>query len=180
VRWQSMHSEVDFRCRIFSVRREHSRQLSTGRAHDFFVIDTPDWVTVVPVTADDDVVMVRQFRHGIGALTLEFPAGLVDPSDASSAVAAARELREETGCSAATFEVLGVVHPNPALQSNRCHIFLARDVLRAGPPQWDHTEEIAIETVPLRDVPRLVAAGAITNALTIVAFHLAAAKEQQR
>src|SRR5205807_1419476 len=127
---------------------------------------------VIPITADGQVVMVRQFRHGIRDLTLEVPAGVIDAADASPAVAARRELREETGYTCGDLVPLGVVHPNPAIMNNRCHMFMADPVDATGPPQWDTTEELAVETVPLAGIDALVRTGAISNALTLVAFHL--------
>lgn len=172
--WDTRFSEVICRCRIFSVRRDSNRSQSTGQEFDFFVIESADWVNIVPLTSDGRVVMVRQFRHGVRALTLEVPAGIVDPTDASPAVAAERELREETGYAARRVEPLGVVHPNPAIMTNHCHIFVARDVTPAGPPQWDGTEELEVVTVPLAAIPDLMRSGGVSNALTVTAFHLLA------
>jgi len=169
--WDIIKSELAYHCRIFSVRRNASRSQRSGETHDFHVIETRDWVNVIPVTKDEQVVMVRQFRHGIGALTLEVPAGVMDDEDPSPAVAAARELREETGYAAAVLP-LGVVHPNPALMNNRCHVFAAFGVERIAEPSLDATEELAVETVPLIEIPDLIRGGAISNALTVVAFQL--------
>ncbi len=172
MRWDVLQSEIVYRCRIFAVRRDRSRSQHSGQTGDFHVLETHDWVTVVPLTATREVVMVRQFRHGIGDLTLEVPAGLMDETDASPAAAAARELREETGYAAGDLVQLGVVHPNPAILNNRCHMFAAPDVNLAGAPQWDGTEELTIENVPLDRIPALILDGTISNALTLVAFHL--------
>ena len=172
MRWQVFKSELVYRCGIFSVRRDASRSLGSGQEHDFHVIETSDWVNVVPVTRDQQVVMVRQFRHGIRDLTLEVPAGVMDTADESPAQAARRELREETGYGCDALVPLGVVHPNPAIMNNRCHMFAAHDVELAGPPQWDGTEEMVVETVPLATIPELIRSGAISNALTVVAFQL--------
>jgi len=172
MRWDVIKSEIVYRCRIFTVRRDTSASASSGRQHDFHVLEVDDWVNVVPITTDGRVVMVRQFRHGIGDLTLEVPAGLIDATDASPAVAAMRELREETGYAGGEVRPLGVVHPNPAIMNNRCHLFVAYDVEVAGPPHWDATEELAVETVALAEVPALIRSGAISNALTLVAFQL--------
>jgi len=170
--WEVLTSEIMYRCGIFSVRRDASRSVRNGMTHDFHVLETRDWVNLVPITSDHRVVMVRQFRHGIRQLTLEVPAGILDDDDASPAAAAARELREETGYEASTVVALGVVHPNPALFNNRCHIFAAYDVTEVGAPQWDSTEEIGVELAPLGTVPELIRSGAISNALTLVAFQL--------
>jgi len=169
--WEVLASEIMFRCRIFTVRRNHSRSLGSGQTHDFHVLDASDWVNVIPVTRDRHVVMVRQFRHGIRDVTMEVPAGLIDPDEAPAA-AACRELREETGYAASGVQPLGVVHPNPGIMNNRCHIFVASDVQLVGPPQWDATEELSVELVHLDHVAELIRSGAISNALTLVSFHL--------
>jgi len=172
MRWDVLASEIIYRCRIFAVRRDASRSQLSGQTHDFHVLESRDWVNVVPLTRDRRVVMVRQFRHGIRELTLEVPAGIIDAADASPAVAAQRELREETGYVSRELVSLGVVHPNPAIMNNRCHMFAAYDVELAGPPQWDGTEELVVETVPIAAVADLIRSGAISNALTLVAFQL--------
>ena len=172
MRWDVLKSEIVYRAGIFDVRRDRSRAASTGDEHDFHVLVTRDWVNVVPITAAGQVVLVRQFRHGIRDLTLEVPAGIIDPADASPEVAARRELREETGYDCDGLVPLGAVHPNPAILNNRCHMFLGRPVRLVGPPQWDGTEELAVETVPLARIPELIRGGSITNALTLVAFQL--------
>ena len=177
--WETLASEIIYRCRIFSLRRDRNRSVQSGLEHDFHVIEPGDWVNVVPLTADRQVIMVRQFRHGIRALTLEVPAGLIDPEDASPLVAAERELREETGYVSGEVVALGSVHPNPAIMNNRCHMFAAYDVRHAGAPQWDGTEEMVVESIPLDDIPRRIVDAEITNALTLVAFQLLALKGRQ-
>jgi ADP-ribose pyrophosphatase len=172
MRWEVLQSTIAYRCRIFSVRRDLSRSLHSGQTHDFHVLETSDFVNVIPLTPDGHVIMVRQFRHGIRDLTLEVPAGLIDPADASPAVAAERELREETGYAGKEIVPLGVIHPNPALMNNRCHMFAAYGVEQVGAPQWDGTEELTVERVPLERIPELIRCGAVSNALTVVAFHL--------
>jgi ADP-ribose pyrophosphatase len=172
MRWEVLKSDTIYRCRIFSVRRDHSRSLQSGQTHDFHVIEAGDWVNVIPLTADARVIMVRQFRHGIRDLTLEVPAGLIDDADASPSAAALRELREETGCVSDHILPLGVVHPNPALMNNRCHMFVAYEVEATSAPQYDPTEELAVETVRLDAIPGLIRSGVVSNALTLVAFQL--------
>ena len=172
MRWEVLASEVVCRCGIFSVRHDRSRSVRSGQMHDFHVIEAGDWVNVVPLTADRHVVMVRQFRHGIRDLTLEVPAGLVDDADGSPAVAARRELREETGYVGRHLAPLGAVYPNPAIMNNRCHMFVAYDVEVAGAPQWDGTEELEVELVELDRVGMLIRNGTVSNALTLVAFQL--------
>jgi ADP-ribose pyrophosphatase len=170
MRWDVLASEIVYRCRIFSLRRDRSRS-RTGQTHEFHVLEIGDWVNVIPLTTDHRVIMVRQFRHGIRALTLEVPAGFVDEGEAPH-TAALRELREETGYASTRLEALGSVYPNPALMNNCCHVFVAHDVAEVGAPQWDSAEEMLIEPIPLAGIPELVLSGAISNALTLAALQL--------
>jgi ADP-ribose pyrophosphatase len=144
----------------------------SGRDHDFFVVDAPDWCNIVPLTRDGSVVMVRQRRHGIDEETLELPGGMIDPHDASPLEAARRELVEETGYRAALERTVptGVIAPNPAMQSNRCWSFLARDVEKVGEPSLDGGEDIDVVLVPYAEIPERIARGEIVHSLVVVAF----------
>ena len=129
--WPLLEEETLQDCRIFNVLRARARSPRTGQAHDFYRIESVDWVNVVPLTLDDQVVMVRQFRHGSREVTLEIPGGMVDPGE-EPAAAAARELLEETGYRAGDVVSLGRVSPNPALFDNRVHTFLATACTRVA------------------------------------------------
>jgi 8-oxo-dGTP pyrophosphatase MutT (NUDIX family) len=155
----------DFRTRIFSI--EHADVEGTP----FYRLVCPDWVNVIPLTPDHRVAFVRQFRHGVGADTLEVPGGQMDPGDATPLQAARRELLEESGFAGETWELLGWVHPNPAILVNRCHSFLVRDARPVSPIRNDHDERTEVELVPLEEVPRLILDGTITHALVLNAFH---------
>jgi len=128
-------------------------------------------VNIIPITSAHDVVMVRQFRHGIRDLTLEIPGGMVDPDDPSPLVAARREMIEESGYDSERVEALGSIHPNPAIQNNFCHSFVAHGVERRHDPHFDSTEETEVVLVPLARIPELIRGGEITHALVVVAFH---------
>ena len=170
-RWRRLQSETVYTCRVFSLRRDRSRSPRTGAEHDFFVLDAGDWVNIVPITPDDEVVLIRQYRHGIGDFTLEVPGGMVDPTDRSPLEAARREMLEETGYDSDEVVALGHIHPNPAIQGNRCHSFLARNVVRKREPSFDTTEEAEVVLVPLGAIPDIVRSGRISHALVVVAFY---------
>jgi len=155
----------DFRTRIFTV--EHADVGGTP----FYRLVCPDWVNVVPLTPDGRVVFVRQFRHGVGAGTLEVPGGQMDPGDRDPLEAAQRELLEESGFAGEAWEPLGWVHPNPAILGNRCHSFLVREVRPVAPIRNDHDERTEVDLIPLVQVPRLILDGSITHALVLNAFH---------
>ncbi len=166
-------------CRVFSVSRTLAESERTGERFPFFRIDSADWVNVVPLTRDGRVVMIRQYRHGAGEVTLEVPGGIVDPGE-SPAQAAARELLEETGYRAGSLEALGHVNPNPALFGNRLHAFVARDVERVAKVANEAREETLVELVGRRDLPDLVRRGRVDHALVIAALHFLELAESAR
>ncbi len=143
----------------------------TGMEHDFYIIESQDWINIIPVTPDRRVALVRQYRHGSREITLEIPGGLVDPGEDSEG-AARRELLEETGYRSEEWIKVGEVNPNPAIFSNRCHTYLARNVKKIGPPSFDQTEEIETVLVPISDLPELIRTGKIDHAIVISAFSL--------
>jgi 8-oxo-dGTP pyrophosphatase MutT (NUDIX family) len=170
-RWSSVADEPLQDCVVFRVSRRLARSPSSGAVHPFYRIDAAPWVNVVALTRDERVVMVRQWRHGVGALTLEIPGGAVDPGE-TPAAAAARELLEETGHRAAALEPLGALNPNPALFGNRVHTFLALGCERVAEVQNSGLEETTVELVPRAELARRVRAGEIDHALVVAALHL--------
>ncbi len=169
--WDKLGSETIGDFRIFRIRADRRRSPRTGQAHTFFVLESPDWVNVIPLTPQGTVIMIYQYRHGTEEVTLEVPGGMVDEADGDPAVSAARELGEETGYAAEEIVHLGTVAPNPAFLDNRCHSYLARNVQRVAEVHLDGAEDIAFVEIPLADIPGLIRAGKITHSLTITAFY---------
>jgi ADP-ribose pyrophosphatase len=167
--WPCIRSQSVQSFRVFSIRADTTLSPRTSVEHDFYVIETPDWVNIIPLTADHQVVMVRQYRHGSREVTLEIPGGLVDPGDTPEG-AAARELLEETGYQAEEMVKIGVANPNPAIFNNRCYTFIARNVTKARDPMPDQTEDIEAVLIPLVDIPELIRKGKIDHAIVISAF----------
>jgi len=162
--WAELSHQHLLDCRIFSVESLASRSPEDESIHEFFRIRCVDWVHIVPVTSDDRVVLVRQFRHGSGELSLEAPAGLMEPGE-RPVEAAARECLEETGYVAGNLQPMGVLRPNPALFTNRMYSFYARDVRRVGEIQHTSTEYTEVELVPVSELPELLTSGRIDHAL---------------
>lgn len=173
MRWRRTSRRRLRDCRIFQLDEVRYEPPDGGDGGDFYILDTPDWINVIPVTEGGDVVLVRQFRFGIDTTTVEIPGGMCD-DDEEPEVAARRELLEETGYEAAEWTELGWVHPNPPVQTNRCFTFLARGVRRVAEQRLDGHERIEVLTRPLGAIPGMIAGGEISHALVVAAFQLLA------
>nr|HMN74173.1 NUDIX hydrolase [Rhodoblastus sp.] len=142
----------------------------------YYVLDYPDWVQVVAIDADENLVVVRQYRHGAGRVTLEIPSGCVDADDADPIAAAARELREETGYAAERLTHVGTITNNPANQTNRIFIVLAENARRVAGQSLDESEEIAVELMPVAQAREIALAGGFDHSAQIAALLIALEK----
>lgn len=129
----------------------------------------PDWVLALPVTADGRIVMVRQWRFGASALSLEPPGGVAGAGEDPLATAA-RETQEETGYAGGRALSLGQASPNPALQENRCHFVLLEGVANGAPRSLDEHEEIEVLALDPTEALRRVREGETTHALAELAL----------
>lgn len=157
--------------RVFKVRKDLRRSPRTGEEHDFFVLECVNWVNVIAVTKDDQLVMIEQFRHGSDTIELEIPGGMMDPEDVSPVATGLRELREETGYEGSEGTIIGDVFPNPAIMSNTCFTVLVRDCEFKHPTAFDHSEDIVTRLVPVKDVPELVRTRKIKHSLVVAALY---------
>ena len=160
-------STDDFK--VFSVKRIQSKHTDSDRVGLFSVINSPNWVNILALTDNDEVVLIRQFRHGTHSVVTEIPGGMIDNGE-SPLEAAQRELREETGYTAKSWVCLGSSQPNPAIQSNQCVMYLALDATLSAPVALDENEIIDTLLKPLVDMPELVYSGEIRHALILACF----------
>ncbi|QQS42311.1 MAG: NUDIX hydrolase [Acidobacteriota bacterium] len=164
-KWRVVSREKIADCRVFEVSARGSVD-ENGREGTFFVIESPDWVNVIPVTEAGRIVLIEQFRHGTEELTLEIPGGMVDEGE-TPAECAARELTEETGYVADELVYLGKSRPNPAIQNNWIHHFAAFGCTNDGKQSFDEHEKIAVREVGPEDLDRLIESGSITHSLVL-------------
>lgn len=155
--------------RIFLLRHDRYRLETTGAEQDFVVLETPDWVNVVPITADGQVVFIRQYRHGIRKVSLEIPGGMIDRGE-DPQEAGIRELAEETGYVPERVRLLGRLRPNPAIQNNFLYCYVAEGCRLAGGPALDPLECIETVPVPLADVPAMIRSGQLDHGMVLNAL----------
>jgi ADP-ribose pyrophosphatase len=169
--WPLVSSKPIGDFRIFTIRSDLKRSPRTGKEHDFFVIDSVNWVNVIAVTPNRELVMIEQYRHGSNTVELEVPGGMMDKHESSPVIAGERELREETGFAGENARVIGKIFANPAILSNTVFTVLVENCRNTHPVEWDHGEDLITRLVPIDDIPKLVASGRIGHSLVVVALY---------
>ncbi len=164
-------------CRIFRVHahakvRSSHDPLRAGSKRDFFVIQTADFVTVVALTPNMDVVAIEQYRHGVDRFSIEMPSGLVDPGE-DALTAAKRELLEETGYEAPRWVLLAELDANSAIMDNNHYSFLALDARPVQEQELDVGESIRNWEMPLSDSVQMLHSGKIRHVYSALALTLA-------
>lgn len=160
-KWRVTASRYIHKDRWISLRADDCVTDEGAVVAPYYILEYPDWVELVALDADNNVLLVKQYRHGLGGISTELPAGGMDPCETDPVAAAARELLEETGCSG-TFSVVGESWPNAGTHSNRTHIVLACDVVRVAEPKDDPAERIETIWVSAAEAIRMALAGELT------------------
>jgi len=169
--WPTISSQFLADCGVFRVRRDRKQSPRTGQMHDFHVLECPNWVNVVALNPEQQVILVEQYRHGTGTVELEIPGGVMDPGDNSPVATATRELREETGYEGENARVISAIAPNPAIMDNTCYTVLIENCRLQHIVQLDHAEDVLTRLVPAAELPALVAAGKIRHSLILAALY---------
>lgn len=180
--WRALSSKELFKTTFFRFRSDQC-ELPDGRVMpNYYVMEFPDWVNIVPITEDNKIVLVEQYRHATGETTLEFPGGSTDPHlKEDPAKGAMRELLEETGYVPDEVRLIGIQSPNPAMQNNKMHTFIGLSCKKLHEPKLDPFEDIRVVTMPIPEVIDKVLKGEINHsvvvasllyALPMLGFHL--------
>lgn len=173
--WLDCETLLTRKTRLFQHDLVRRRSPHTAWEHDFTRLLCPEWINVVALTAPSasgpgmELLLVEQFRHGIDASTLEIIGGVAD-RDEDPREAARRELLEETGHAAGSWVSLGSCLPNPAVQNNRCHLFLALDCRPVAALDLDPSEELRVWAASWAEAEQLLASGRLDHALVMAAF----------
>lgn len=176
--WRRVQSRSVLSNRWITVRQDTVALPDGTLIDDYFVAELPHVALIMPVTPDQEVIFVRQYRHAAAQVMLELPAGTFDPQRETAATAAIRELREETGYQANDVELLGVLYDNPVKCTYETHVFLAQNVLPVGGQAWDITEDIEVVKLLLPEIPAAIAQGRIAVSGSISALYLGSQRLQ--
>ena len=178
-KWQILHSRMVLDNPWCRVRRDEV-QLPNGKViDDYFVNVRPEIVMVLAVTTEQEIIFVRQYRHGVQEILLELPAGTFFPDQESPTAAIGRELEEETGYQIQDLISLGEIYDNPVKDQSRLHLFLAPAVMPTGQKKWDVTEEIEVVLMPIAMVREQIFNGNIRVAGSLAALLLGLEKISQ-
>jgi len=170
--WSIVHENKEYQTPIFNLLHRKMRLEAAGEQSqgNFYVLEAPEWVNVIPITKEKEVILVEQYRYGIEKPTLEIPGGMVDPGE-EPLPAIKRELVEETGYQSQNWSSLGKVSANPAIMTNFTHLFVAEDCEFVGVQESkeDVHERINVHTKPLDEFLDLVDDGTIHHTIVLAA-----------
>ena len=170
-KWKLLSSTVALDERWFKVRRDTVRLPNDKIIDDYFVWVAPEVVMVVPITHNGKFVLIKQYKHGIRKIIIEFPAGVVENGD-SAQKTARRELEEETGYVAKKIKLLGKLYSDPTKKTSKVNIYSAENVLPMGKQKFDETEEIEVLVKSYAEVIRMMKNGDITDECSLSAMFL--------
>jgi len=170
--WQVLSDTSLISQRWLEVREQRVRLANGHEIERFHLIRGPNWASVLCLTAEREVVLVRQYRHGLGGTSLELPAGVLEAGEVPLE-GARRELREESGFEAESIEPLLSIAPEPARNSTRAHFFFARGAVRVSELALDSSEDLEVLLVPVEELLDLIDRGHIVHAAHIAAILLA-------
>lgn len=171
--WITTDTEIVLTDRWLRLRADRCRTAEGVTIAPYYVLEYPDWVQVVAIDSAGRLLMIEQYRHGLGVISLELPGGGIEVSDADPIAAARRELKEETGCTAKTWRLIASLSPNAASHSNRCHVFLAEHADISAAPADDATERVSIRWIPVGEAVKLAMTGGVVQAIHVAAMALA-------
>jgi ADP-ribose pyrophosphatase len=174
--WKLLSSEYLWNDTWLRARRDRCVRPDGKEVYPYYVMEYPTWVTAVALTEDNEVVLVKQYRHALGEVCIETPGGCVDDTDANYDEAVQRELLEETGYAFNEVHYLGRTSPNPSTNNNLMHMYLLRGGKKVQEQELDHNEDIEVIKVSLDELKAMVERNEIVQAMHVTCIFYALAK----
>lgn len=168
--WKKLSSEYLFKDNWLTMRADKCEKPDGTIVEPYYVYEFPDWVTAVAFTKDQQMLMIKQYRHALGETLIEIPGGCIDPTDKDPQAAIARELLEETGYRFDQFEYLGKISANPSTNNNIMHMFLAIAGEKVQDQQLDHGEDIEVMLMRVDEVKQLLRENKIMQSMHVTAL----------
>lgn len=174
--WRIKESEYILKHKYMTVRKDVCETSEGAIIDPYFVLEFPTWVQVLAFDSDKNVLITRQYRHGVQEIIYGLPTGYTEADDASDEESIKREMLEETGYTSEKFISAGKLHPNPATQNNVVHSFVAFDIKKVQQPANDPSERIKTEFVSVKELLKLISDGKLGHALHVAGVFLALTK----
>ena len=163
--WKVLYSEYLHQKPFLMVRRDHVQLEKGTEIENYYVFESADFINVIAITIEGQMVLVRQYRHGLHRTDYELCAGYVDAGETDPMETARRELLEETGYGGGTWEKWDALSPNPAITNNLSHTYLATGVEKLQEPHYEAGEEMTVHIFSPEEVKSLLLKGEIIQAL---------------
>lgn len=167
--WRTTSERVEYTTNIFKVLKRDMEIPSENHKATFSILEAPDWINVIALTPENNIILVEQYRYGIEKPTLELPGGVCDEGEDPKETSI-RELKEESGFYSDDWIYLGNVSSNPAMQTNYTHTYLARNCTKAFDQQLDGNERINVHILPLKEFLGFIRDGEIKHSLMVAAI----------
>ena len=169
--WKTLSSKILLETSILRVEQKTALNPRNNHECELTTTHFPNWVNVIALTETNELVLVRQFRHGTEKVEIEIPGGCIDDTDTDPVEAGVRELLEETGYTGENARLIGKTSPNPAIQGNTCYAVLVENAKCVGDQNLDHGEDIEVFTASLDKIHQMVAEGEISHSLVVSALY---------
>jgi ADP-ribose pyrophosphatase len=170
--WEILESDYVLQSEWISVRADVCKTQDGHIVDPYYVLETADWAQIIPFDKDNNILLVHQYRHGAGEVTIEVPCGVIDEGE-NPLECAKRELLEETGYTSDNYIPLGSYYPNPARRNNKVHLFACTDIEKTASPSPDAAENIEIDLVSIEELYKIIDSGKFLNLGHVASIHLA-------
>jgi len=171
MKWKILNSENVLENEFFKITSERCQKTDGSVVESYYRIERPEVVMIIPITKDQEVVLIEQYRQPVRSTDIELPAGYLDTGE-SLEQAADRELLEETGYKAPKLEKLQDVFSSAGLMSNSIHFFIAKDAEKIAEPQPEPNEEIIVRPTPIKEAFNLLEQSKIKDMASVLGMHL--------